>query len=58
MRQASIERNTTETRISVAVALDGTGDHTVLVLDHLLVSRERIRRTGNERVAVAPCAAA
>ena len=45
MRQASIERNTTETRISVAVALDGTGTFDVKTgvgfLDHMLEQLSR-----------------
>ncbi|MDR3439621.1 imidazoleglycerol-phosphate dehydratase HisB [Telmatospirillum sp.] len=45
MRQASIERNTTETRIRVAVDLDGTGRYTVATgigfLDHMLEQLSR-----------------
>ncbi|PKU23495.1 imidazoleglycerol-phosphate dehydratase HisB [Telmatospirillum siberiense] len=45
MRQASIERNTTETRIRVAVDLDGTGRYTVKTgvgfLDHMLEQLSR-----------------
>ena len=40
MRQASIERNTRETRIAVTVDLDGTGRYDVSTgigfLDHML----------------------
>ncbi len=45
MRQATIERNTTETRIRVAVDLDGTGRYTVHTgvgfLDHMLEQLSR-----------------
>jgi len=45
MRQASIERNTTETRIRVTVDLDGTGRYTVNTgvgfLDHMLEQLSR-----------------
>ena len=45
MRQASIERNTTETRIQVTVDLDGTGIYTVSTgvgfLDHMLEQLSR-----------------
>ncbi|MTJ84273.1 MAG: imidazoleglycerol-phosphate dehydratase HisB [Telmatospirillum sp.] len=45
MRQASIERNTTETRIRVAVDLDGTGRYSVRTgvgfLDHMLEQLSR-----------------
>lgn len=45
MRQASIERNTNETRIHVAVDLDGTGHYTVKTgvgfLDHMLEQLSR-----------------
>jgi imidazoleglycerol-phosphate dehydratase len=45
MRQAGIERNTTETRVKVAVDLDGTGRYTVKTgvgfLDHMLEQLSR-----------------
>jgi imidazoleglycerol-phosphate dehydratase len=45
MRQASVERNTTETRIRVAVNLDGTGRYAVKTgvgfLDHMLEQLSR-----------------
>jgi imidazoleglycerol-phosphate dehydratase len=45
MRQAGIERNTTETRVKVAVELDGTGRYTVKTgvgfLDHMLEQLSR-----------------
>jgi imidazoleglycerol-phosphate dehydratase len=45
MRQASIERNTTETRIRVSVDLDGTGRYSVKTgvgfLDHMLEQLSR-----------------
>ncbi|HXP97434.1 MAG TPA: imidazoleglycerol-phosphate dehydratase HisB [Telmatospirillum sp.] len=45
MRQASIERNTTETQIKVTVDLDGTGRYTVKTgvgfLDHMLEQLSR-----------------
>lgn len=45
MRQASIERNTTETQISVAVNLDGTGVYDIKTgigfLDHMLEQLSR-----------------
>ncbi|CAA7613460.1 Imidazoleglycerol-phosphate dehydratase [Candidatus Terasakiella magnetica] len=45
MRQGSIERSTTETRIKVSVALDGTGSYSVKTgvgfLDHMLEQLSR-----------------
>ena len=45
MRQASIERNTTETRIKASVDLDGTGEYDVATgigfLDHMLAQLSR-----------------
>jgi len=45
MRQASVERNTTETRIKASVDLDGTGEYDVATgigfLDHMLAQLSR-----------------
>ncbi len=45
MRQASVERNTTETRISARVELDGTGEYDVATgigfLDHMIAQLSR-----------------
>ena len=45
MRQASVERNTTETRIKASVDLDGTGEYDVTTgigfLDHMLAQLSR-----------------
>ncbi len=45
MRQASVERNTTETRIKASVDLDGTGEYNVATgigfLDHMIAQLSR-----------------